>query len=67
MGVNLKLMGFEGCKFGQQPGITYWILWPNTPPGRSPMNSDNMSAFSGFASFAKVQDLLVARSHEGSA
>src|SRR5712691_4265007 len=39
----------------------------NMPPGRSPMRQDTTSALSGLASFAKLQDLLAARSHEGCA
>jgi hypothetical protein len=31
------------------------------------MRQDNTSPLSGFASFAKEQDVLAARSHEGSA
>src|SRR4029450_1677022 len=37
------------------------------PPGRSPMRQDSTSALAGLASFAKLQDLLTARRHEGCA
>src|SRR6266567_1488787 len=36
-------------------------------PGRSPMRQDTTSALAGLASFAKLQDVLAARSHEGGA
>src|SRR4029453_13163536 len=57
-------MGFERCKVGRPSGIRHWILSTKMPPGRAPMRQDTTSALSGLASFAKLQDLLAARSHE---
>src|SRR5215813_9772977 len=60
-------MGFERCKVGRPSGIRHGLSWENMPPGRSPMRQDNTSTLSGLASFAKLQGLLTARGHEGSA
>src|SRR5262245_17457573 len=67
MGVYLKLMGFKRCKGGRPSGIRHWTLSTYMPPGRSPMRQDTTSALSGLASFAKLQDLLAARSNESCA
>src|SRR5262249_27542430 len=67
LGVYLKLMGFGRCKGGRPSGIRHWTLSTNMPAGRSPMRQDTTSALAGLASFAKLQDLLAARSQEGCA
>src|SRR2546421_12959668 len=66
MGVALKLRGSSRCKVGRPSGIRHWIYRGKMPPGRSPLTQDIMSTLSGLASFATLQEFLMARSQEGS-